>query len=50
LRHKNIEKHAYLGSQSKFWKTKKVEFHTTGTALTSFGIHEICQKSGHGVL
>jgi hypothetical protein len=26
LRHKNIEKHAYLGSQSKFWKTKEVEF------------------------
>jgi hypothetical protein len=21
--HKNIEKHAYLGLQSKFWKTKK---------------------------
>jgi hypothetical protein len=23
LRHKNIEKHAYVGSQSKFGKTKK---------------------------
>jgi hypothetical protein len=26
-----------------------VEFQNTGTTLTSFGIHEICQKSGHGV-
>jgi hypothetical protein len=49
LRHKNIENHAYLGSPSKFCKIKKVEFQNTRTALTSFGIHEICQKSGHGV-
>jgi hypothetical protein len=26
LRYKNIEKHAYLGLQWKFWKIKKVEF------------------------
>jgi hypothetical protein len=26
-----------------------LEFQNTGTALTSFGIHEICQKSGYGV-
>jgi hypothetical protein len=30
-------------------KNKKVEFQNTRTTLTSFGIHEICQKSGHGV-
>jgi hypothetical protein len=30
-------------------KNKKVEFQNTGTTLTSFGIHEICQKNGHGV-
>jgi hypothetical protein len=26
-----------------------VEFQNTRTTLTSFGIREICQKSGHGV-
>jgi hypothetical protein len=34
---------------NKNLKNKKVEFQNTRTALTSFGIHEICQKSGHGV-
>jgi hypothetical protein len=29
-------------------KNKKVEFQNTGTTITSFGIHEICQKSGPG--
>jgi hypothetical protein len=44
LRHKNIEKRISWFA-IKILKNKKVEFQNTGTALTSFGIHEIC----HGV-
>jgi hypothetical protein len=43
LRHKNIEKHISWFA-IKILKNKKVEFQNIGTALTSFGIHEICQK------
>jgi hypothetical protein len=31
--YKNIEKHAYLGSQSKFRKTKKVKFLNSQTKV-----------------
>ena len=49
LRQKNIEKTRISWFAIKILKNKKVEFQNTRTALTSFGIHEICQKSGHGV-
>jgi hypothetical protein len=38
-----------LVRNQNFEKQKKWNYKNTRTAPTSFGIHEICQKSGHGV-
>jgi hypothetical protein len=48
LRYKNIEKHAYLGLQSKFWKIKKVEFQNPQTKAPPQLWTKFAKKSGHG--
>jgi hypothetical protein len=46
--YKNIEKHAYLGSQSKFGKIKKVEFQNPQTKAIPQLSTKYAKKSGHG--
>jgi hypothetical protein len=48
LRYKNIEKHAYLGWQSKFLEIKKSGIPKSPNQSPFSPVNKICQKSGHG--